>query len=381
MITKTKDIEVLECFDTSESEGDYDEGSRASKKKKTRTKKDQAEFDQQQFRRGIGLEKPPAYQIRVLKLDQLIVPDELRVNVRLTHGFARNVSLVGVLHPPAVVVQTDDGSRGSSASVGCYKVVIGRRRVCAAREAGLTELTCHVYASDLTPAQEATIRLSENMRRSSYVAGEVLDLARLLQTQLVSEKELAWRLGFCQVTVKKRLKMAQLPQPLLDALRDGELSVQLAEQISRLPGSQQLDLASRVTEGELLSVERVQALQQERKTASFANLSYGEGRLFGFGSTETETARAKVGLEGEVEVGQSAATLAALTTLGPESWSATSPVIVGNAAEGAISVAECRDKLSQVLCFANAAQGRAAHQVSLLVRAALLELDNLADKL
>ena len=356
--------------------GNDDDSLSNDNKGRQPTKKAQAEAAQQKFRRGIGLEAPPTYQMHLLNLSQLLVPDEESVSGRVTHSFAYNISLMGVLHPPTVVALSAASGGGDSGG-DCYRVLTGRRRICAAREAGIAELNCHVYPHNLTPAQEAAIRLSENMRRSPYPTGEVLDLAELLKTNLVSERELGIRLGLSQATIKRRLKVAQLPRPLLDALRDGELSLALAEQISRLPRPQQLDLAEQVqVGGELLSDDQVKALHWERKNASFANLSWS-GNLFGFGSTETETAKAKVGIEGEVEVGQSAATTTTLTGVGPEPWSATPPVLAGAVMKSAISAAECKDKLSQVLCFANNARCRAAHQVSLLVRAALLELDNL----
>lgn len=98
-------------------------------------------------------------------------------------------------------------TRSSSAG---YTVVIGHRRLAAAKLAGLTELPCVV--TEMTAADQVRTMLMENMQRSDLTVYEqaqgfqmMLDLGDTVET-------LAEKSGFSKSTVRRRVKLLELDE-------------------------------------------------------------------------------------------------------------------------------------------------------------------------
>lgn len=103
---------------------------------------------------------------------------------------------------------------------GGYTVVIGHRRMAAAKAAGLTELPCAVV--DMDKKAQLSTMLLENMQRSDLTLYEQAQGFQLMFDLGVSEREIADKSGFTVATVKKRLKIATLPaDDLKDAMGRG----------------------------------------------------------------------------------------------------------------------------------------------------------------
>lgn len=103
---------------------------------------------------------------------------------------------------------------------GGYTVVIGHRRMAAAKAAGLTELPCAVV--DMDAKTQLSTMLLENMQRSDLTLYEQAQGFQLMFDLGMSEKEIADKSGFTVATVKKRLKIATLPaDDLKDAMGRG----------------------------------------------------------------------------------------------------------------------------------------------------------------
>lgn len=92
---------------------------------------------------------------------------------------------------------------------GGYTVIIGHRRMEAAKLAGLTELPCAVV--DMDERTQLSTMLLENMQRSDLTTYEQAQGFQLMFDLGMSEKEIADKSGFTVATVKKRLKIATLP--------------------------------------------------------------------------------------------------------------------------------------------------------------------------
>ncbi len=93
-------------------------------------------------------------------------------------------------------------------SDGSYTVIIGHRRLAAARLAGLTEVPCAI--ADMTPQEQIATMLLENMQRSDLTVYEqaygiqmMLDLGETVAN--ISEKT-----GFSETTVRRRVKLLEL---------------------------------------------------------------------------------------------------------------------------------------------------------------------------
>lgn len=112
-------------------------------------------------------------------------------------------------------------TRSSSAG---YTVVIGHRRLAAAKLAGLTELPCVV--TEMTAADQVRTMLMENMQRSDLTVYEqaqgfqmMLDLGDTVET-------LAEKSGFSKSTVRRRVKLLALDQEKFKASVDRGATLQ-----------------------------------------------------------------------------------------------------------------------------------------------------------
>jgi len=102
-----------------------------------------------------------------------------------------------------------------------YTVIIGHRRLEAAKAAGLTEVPCRIY-ENLSENDQITTMLEENMQRNDLTIMEqaqsfqlCLDLGETVNT--LSEKT-----GFKKTTIYHRLKIAELDQDVLKQKEEDE---------------------------------------------------------------------------------------------------------------------------------------------------------------
>ena len=91
-----------------------------------------------------------------------------------------------------------------------FYVVIGNRRMEAAKKAGLKTLPCIVSEMD-RKTQIATM-LEENMQRSDLTAYEQAQGFQLMMDLGYTEAEISEKTGFSRTTVSRRLKMAELDE-------------------------------------------------------------------------------------------------------------------------------------------------------------------------
>lgn len=91
-----------------------------------------------------------------------------------------------------------------------YTVIIGHRRLAAAKLAGLTELPCAVVYLD--NKQQASMMLLENMQRTDLTPYEQAQGFQQCLDLGITVQELSKSTGFSKKTVKHRLKMLELDQ-------------------------------------------------------------------------------------------------------------------------------------------------------------------------
>lgn len=92
----------------------------------------------------------------------------------------------------------------------CYTVVIGHRRLAAAKEAGLTEVPCAVVEMD--EKTQASTMLLENMQRSDLTVYEQAHGIQMCLDLGLTEEDVATKTGFSRSTVRRRVKMLELDQ-------------------------------------------------------------------------------------------------------------------------------------------------------------------------
>ena len=89
-----------------------------------------------------------------------------------------------------------------------YLVVIGNRRMEAAKAAGLTELPCVV--SFMNHRTQIATMLEENMQRADLTVYEQAQGFQMMMDLGFKQEEISEKTGFSETTVRRRLKMAEL---------------------------------------------------------------------------------------------------------------------------------------------------------------------------
>jgi ParB family chromosome partitioning protein len=128
-----------------------------------------------------------------------------------------------------------------------YVVIDGNRRLAAARLAGLDDLRIDV--NDTLAASAADIiesALVANIHREALTPLEEAEALDTLVKVHGSQRQVARRVGKTHVWVSQRLALRDLTPELKDALRHGDITVEDARQVARLPqGEQAADAAAR----------------------------------------------------------------------------------------------------------------------------------------
>ncbi len=121
---------------------------------------------------------------------------------------------------PSADLQDQMNSRKSSEG---YTVIIGHRRLAAAKAAGLEKVACVV--ADMTPKEQLQTMLLENMQRSDLTVYEQAQGFQLMLDMGSSVEEIAEKSGFSQTTVRRRVKMMELDQEKLKEVSKRQLSL------------------------------------------------------------------------------------------------------------------------------------------------------------
>ena len=93
-----------------------------------------------------------------------------------------------------------------------YTVVIGNRRMEAAKAAGLEAVPCVI--SDMDPREQIATMLEENMQRADLTVYEQAQGFQMMMDLGYSAKEISEKTGFSETTVGRRLQMAKLDKEI-----------------------------------------------------------------------------------------------------------------------------------------------------------------------
>ena len=90
-----------------------------------------------------------------------------------------------------------------------YWVVIGNRRLEAAKMAGLTELPCVI--SNMDHKTQVATMLQENMQRQDLTIYEQAKGIQMMMDLGFNKDEISEKTGFSRSTIERRLAVASLP--------------------------------------------------------------------------------------------------------------------------------------------------------------------------
>ncbi len=142
-------------------------------------------------------------QIVNIAIDRLFPhPDNPRKELGDLSELADSIKISGVLQNLTVVPDEPENS--------CTKftVIIGHRRLAAAKIAGLTELPCVVV--EMSERDQLQTMLVENMQRSDLTTYEQAQGFQMMINMGDSVAEIAQKSGFSQTTIRRRVKLLDL---------------------------------------------------------------------------------------------------------------------------------------------------------------------------
>lgn len=154
-------------------------------------------------------------------------PDNPRKELGDLSELVESIKANGVLQNLTVVPYGQDVYDGEWEDE--YRVIIGHRRLAAAKKAGLKTLPCII--ADMTEEEQIATMLVENMQRTDLTIYEQAKSFQQLQIDFgKTVSEISAMSGFSEATVRRRRKLADLDdQKLKAACRRGATLFELAE--------------------------------------------------------------------------------------------------------------------------------------------------------
>lgn len=125
-------------------------------------------------------------------------PDNPRKNLGDIQELSDSIKANGVLQNLTVVPMSN----------GQYTVVIGHRRLAAAKKAGLSVVPC--MAMEMTPQEQVRTMLMENIQRSDLTVYEQAQGFQMMLDMGETVESIAKDCGFSQSTVRRRVRLLEL---------------------------------------------------------------------------------------------------------------------------------------------------------------------------
>lgn len=161
-----------------------------------------------------GIMNRPENELVYLKTEDLFPhPDNPRKNIGDVSELADSIKKNGILQNLTVVrghkaeVKDDTNDLGKYLPDG-YTVIIGHRRLAAAKMAGLEQVPCAV--ANMTPAEQFHTMMVENMQREDLTPIEQADGFQMMLDLGYSKEDITAQTGFSRTTIDHRLKMREL---------------------------------------------------------------------------------------------------------------------------------------------------------------------------
>ena len=184
----------------------------------------------------------------------MIVPNPLQprdhMNSEDLEDLANSIREHGVLQP--LVVSFDP-------LTGMYTLIAGERRLRASKLAGLD--TVPVIVREVTNQERLELALIENVQRADLSPLETAEAYRQLAEDFhLSHDEISTRVGKSRVSVTNTLRLLKLPDPVLKALADNDITEGHARALLGLNTAQAQNAALQTIMNNSLNVRQAEEL-------------------------------------------------------------------------------------------------------------------------
>lgn len=144
-----------------------------------------------------------------ISVDRLIPhPDNPRKDVGDVSELAKSIKENGVMQNLTVIPIDEEFSQ--------FMVLIGHRRLAAAKLAGIAELPCKIIHKDIpSRAKQIEIMLEENMQRNDLTPIEEAESFQLCLDLGETVEDLQNKTGFSEKTIRRRLNIAKLDKDVI----------------------------------------------------------------------------------------------------------------------------------------------------------------------
>ncbi|MBQ9099536.1 MAG: ParB/RepB/Spo0J family partition protein [Clostridia bacterium] len=164
---------------------------------------------------------------------------------------ADSIAAYGVLQPILV--------RPNANFEGTFEIIAGERRWRAAKMAGLTEIPAVVVDGDDVKA--AQIAIIENVQREDLnVVEEAFAYQALMDRFDMTQEQVSQQVGKSRSAIANILRLLDLPEEVLDMLKENEISAGHARALLGLKNEELIPVLARRIVSKQLSVREVEAI-------------------------------------------------------------------------------------------------------------------------
>ena len=143
-----------------------------------------------------------------------------------------------------------------------FELIAGERRLRAARMAGLSRVP--VVVREISDTELLELSIIENIQRRDLNAMEEADAYHRLMDEFgLTQEQVSARVGKSRPAVANMLRLRQLPAPIRNSLRDGEISMGHARALLAAEGSARQTAAWQMVRRRGLSVRQTETLVKQ----------------------------------------------------------------------------------------------------------------------
>lgn len=189
-----------------------------------------------------------AIYVRTAKIEPNPLQPRKAFNEEKLEELSQSILEHGIITP--IVVRRVDGS-------DIYQIIAGERRWRAAKRAHIEEIP--VVIKECTDREAAEMALVENLQREDLNSiEEALGYQQLMYDYSMTQDQVSQRVGKSRPTITNTMRLLQLPDDVVELVREGKLSAGHARALIPL-GGKASQVAGKIIEGDL-SVRAVENL-------------------------------------------------------------------------------------------------------------------------
>lgn len=149
-------------------------------------------------------------------------PDNPRKDLGDLTELANSIKEKGILQNLTVVPRRE----------GTYTVIIGHRRLAAAKAAGLVEVPCII--TEMSPQEQVATMLLENIQRSDLTLYEQAQGFQMMIDFGENVESISKKTGLSESTVRRRVKLSELNQDTLKKVSNRQINIGDLDRLSKI---------------------------------------------------------------------------------------------------------------------------------------------------